>query len=116
MVMECPNCKSKNIAKKGFRKNISIKKQKYQCKECNAWFINRDGFERMRHKPKIIARAIQQHIDGMSLSKVKNHLWQHDNVKMSRQGINNWIQKYSVFLKSDTSTSKTDNKRKNTLR
>lgn len=114
MVIECPNCKSKNISKKGFRKNLSVKKQKYQCKECNAWFVKRDGFERMRNKPKIIVRAIHMHEDGLSLSKVQNHLWQHDNVKISRETISNWIQKYSIFLKFNILRNETNNQRKNT--
>lgn len=112
----CPNCKSKGIVKRGFRHNQLFEKQKYQCKDCNIWFVKHDGFERMRYKPKIIVRAIHMHEDGLSLSKVQNHLWQYDNVKVSRETLSNWVQKYSVFLKSVASASKPYNKGKNTLR
>lgn len=100
MSLICPKCKSHDIVKKGFRYNRKGKKQKYQCYKCKIYFVEPDGFERMRHKSKTIVRAIHMHEDGMSLSKVQNHLWQHDGVKVTRSTIGNWIAKYSVFLKS----------------
>ena len=54
----------------------------------------------MRYKKKDIARAIHLHNDGLSLFQIQNHLWQHDGVKVTRRAINQWIKKYSVFLKS----------------
>jgi len=97
--MKCPNCKSMYISKRGFRHNKSGKKQRYLCNKCNFLFIKKDGFERMRHNKKIIARAIHMHNDGLSLFQVKNHLWQHDGVKVTRKTISDWTKKYSVFLK-----------------
>jgi transposase-like protein len=99
MALNCPRCDSSEIAKKGFRKNSSRKKQKYQCTSCNTWFVEDDGFKRMRHTPEIIVRAVHQHEDGLSLSKVQNHLWQHDNVKITRWTISKWKTKYADFLK-----------------
>jgi transposase-like protein len=99
MVLNCPQCNSSEIAKKGFRKNHSGKKQRYQCTSCDAWFVEDDGFKRMRHTPEVIVRAVHQHEDGLSLSKVQNHLWQHDNVKITRWTISKWKSKYSDFLK-----------------
>lgn len=96
----CPKCKSSQIAKKGFRYNKTGKKQKFFCSKCGIWFVIDDGFKKMRHKPEDIVRAVHQHIDGMSLSKVKNHLWQHDKVKVTRWTISIWAKKYSDFLKS----------------
>ena len=97
--MKCPNCKSKDVRKRGFRYNHSAKKQKYQCFKCKSWFVEDDGFKGMRNKKEIIARAVHMHIDGFSLFKVKYHLWQHDGVKVSRETINRWTKKYSIFLK-----------------
>ncbi len=96
----CPHCKSEDVAKKGIRYNALGKKQKYQCYNCEKWFIEPDGFERMRHKPEIIVRAIHMHEDGMSLFKTQNHLWQHDDVAITRKTISDWTKKYSSFLKS----------------
>ena len=109
----CPKCDSKHILKKGFRRNQSGKKQKFQCFDCKAWFIDDNGFSKMRFKPEIIVRAIHMHEDGMSLSKVQNHLWQHDNVRVTRWTISEWTKKYSVFLKSAPSSGKPDNQRQN---
>ena len=81
MAQKCIFCKSSSVVKNGFRKrNVRIK-QSFLCRSCGKQFIEPDGFERMRHDPKIIVRAIHMHNDGMSLFKTKNHLWQHDNVK-----------------------------------
>ncbi len=97
--MKCPKCKNKNIIKRGKRYNKSNTKQLYQCNKCNLTFMKQDGFERMRHNKKIIARAIHMHNDGLSLFQVQNHLWQHDGVKVTRKTISDWAKKYSVFLK-----------------
>jgi len=59
----------------------------------------------MRNKKEIIVRAIHLHNEGLSLFQVQDHLWQHDNVKISRQGVGYWCRKYSVFLKSDKQKS-----------
>ena len=99
MSIKCPFCKTKKLLKQGFRKNHTGKKQKYQCKKCKKWFVEDDGFKRMRYNKKDIARAIQLHNEGLSLFQVKDHLWQHDGVKVSREAIREWCNKYPLFLK-----------------
>jgi len=99
MILKCLYCKLKDVRKRGYRNNKVSKKQKYQCFNCKKWFIKKDGFERMRYNKKIIARAIHLHNEGLSLFQVKDHLWQHDGIKVSRETINRWTKKYSVFLK-----------------
>ena len=97
--MRCPNCRSINISKRGFRNNRIGKKQRFLCNKCKSTFIKKDGFERMRHRKKDVTRAIHLHNDGLSLFQVQNHLWQHDGVKVSRETIREWCEKYSIFLK-----------------
>lgn len=99
MSLKCPKCKSKDVRKRGFRINKIGEKQKYQCYKCKKWFVEDDGFKRMRYNKKDIARAIHLHNEGLSLFQVKDHLWQHDGVKVTRETINRWTKKYSVFLK-----------------
>ena len=99
MKIKCPKCKSKDVRKRGFRINKIGKKQKYQCYKCKEWFVEDDGFKRMRYNKKIIVRAIHLHNEGLSLFQVKDHLWQHDGVKVSREAVREWCNKYSVFLK-----------------
>ena len=99
----CPKCHSDSVAKKGFRYNKSGKKQKYQCTQCEHWFIYDDGFKRMRTPKEAIVRGIHQYNDGLSLSKVQNHLQQHDNIKVTRPAILYWIKKFTKEIKK-TST------------
>jgi transposase-like protein len=100
--------------KRGKRYNKLGTKQLYLCKNCERKFIQQDGFERMRHRKEDIARAIHLHERGLSLADVKDHLWQHDGVKVTRECIRYWIKKYSLFLKSGKSSGKTKIKRKAT--
>ena len=95
--MKCPYCKSGKISKRGKRYNKSGEKQLYLCGKCKRKFIEQDGFERMRNDKKIIVRAIHLHNEGLSLFQVKDHLWQHDGIKVSRETVRKWGNKYSVF-------------------
>ncbi|MCX6750416.1 MAG: hypothetical protein NTZ83_03085 [Candidatus Pacearchaeota archaeon] len=97
--MACPKCNGNKIVKRGKRYNQFGIKQLYFCKKCELTFVKKDGFERMRHNKKVIARAIHMHNDGLSLFQVKDHLWQHDGVKVSREAVRKWCNKYSIFLK-----------------
>jgi len=106
-MLKCLNCKSKNLMKRGFRYNKVRKKQKYLCRDCKKWFVEDDGFKRMRHKPKDIVRVISLRNDGLSLLRTQDHIWQHDGVKVTRRTISQWTKKYSSFLKSDKKESKT---------
>jgi transposase-like protein len=108
----CPKCKTFDIVKRGKRYNESGTKQLYRCNECRSTFVEPDGFERMRHHPKDIVRAIHMHNDGMSLFNTRNHLWQHDGIKVTRKSISNLTKKYSNFLKSAASSRKAKAKRK----
>jgi len=101
----CEYCGSKNVVKKGFRRNMSGKKQKFFCHGCRKWFVHDDGFKRMRTNPKHIVRALHEYGDGASLKKVKEHLGQHDGVKVTRWAIRKWIVKYSNLLKKTSRDS-----------
>lgn len=113
---DCPKCGVSDVVKRGKRKNKSGVKQLYRCNGCRKVFVEPDGFERMRYNAKTIVRAFHMHADGLSLSKVQNHLWQHDGVKVTRSAIASWVKKYSIFLKSSNIRSKTGYKRKNSFR
>src|SRR3990167_9026558 len=112
---QCIYCHSSSVVKNGTRKRKVRIKNSFICKSCKRQFVEPDGFERMRHDPEIIVRAVHQHIDGFSLFKTQYHLWQHDNVKITRRTISQWTKKYSVFLKSYKFRSKTKTQRTPTL-
>ena len=107
MSQKCIYCSSKNVVKNGTRKRKVRVKKSFLCRSCKRQFVEPDGFERMRHKPEEIIRAVHLHEDGFSLAKTQNHLWQHDGVKVTRWTISQWTSKYSLFLKSDKFRSKT---------
>jgi len=116
MKTKCQFCKKSTAVKQDYRKNKSGKKQKYQCLDCRKWFIEDDGFKRMRHKPKDIALVVSLRNDGLSLLRTQDHIWQHDGVKVTRRTISQWTKKYSSFLKSDKKESKTKTQGKTTWR
>lgn len=95
----CENCGSIDVAKKGMRYNASGPKQKFFCHTCEKWFIKDDGFKRMRNRPEHITRALHEYADGASLKKVREHLLQHDGIKVTRWSIRNWVVKYAHLLK-----------------
>lgn len=100
MKVFCVFCdKSSNIVKAGFRINQTGKKQRYSCNNCNRSFVPDDGFRKMKTSKELIVKAIHQYNDGLSLSKVKNHLNQHENTSRSRVAILSWVKKYSAALK-----------------
>ena len=100
MTQSCIFCQSSNVVCNGLRHRKVRVKQSFLCRSCDRQFVEPDGFERMRYRPEVIARAVHQHEDGMSLAKVKNHLYQHDNIVVSRWAISSWKKKLGVFLKS----------------
>lgn len=112
---QCLECNSSAFVKRGMRKNKIGIKQRYRCNACRSTFVEPDGFERMRHKPEDIVRATHLHNEGLSLFKTKDHLYQHDNVNVTRRTISQWTKKYSFFLKSIIPRSKTKAKRTATL-
>ena len=102
MKIQCQFCTKITAVKQGYRNNKTGKKQKYQCLDCNQWFVEDDGFKKMRYPPNIIVLAIHLHNDGLSLFQVKNILWQHHGINVTRRTISQWTKKYSTFLKSGT--------------
>lgn len=98
--MNCLYCHSNSVVKRGMRYNDLGAKQRFLCSDCNGSFVEHDGFEHMRHHKEDMVRAVHQYEDGLSMQKVQNHLWQHDNVKITRKTVYEWIKKYSHFLKS----------------
>lgn len=114
MSFDCPKCSASDIVKRGKRYNKSGVKQLYRCNECRSVFVEPNGFERMRFRKEDIVRAVHIHNEGLSLFRTQDHLWQHDGIKVTREAINQWTKKYSSFLKSSPSSSKTKAQRKTT--
>jgi len=95
--IKCIHCKSKNYAKKGFRKTKARGKiQKYLCKDCNKFFTNDEGFYRMRHTHTTITMSIDIYLSNLSSRKMRNQLKRHMGIKVSHITILDWVRKYAL--------------------
>lgn len=97
--MKCPHCGSDRVIKAGKLKNKYLTKQGYRCKDCKRFFVERDGFEG-RHYPKhIIMQALHLYVEGLSLEKIRDFLWQHCGFYPADSTILDWVKCYSKRLK-----------------
>ena len=74
----CKFCDSGNIVKAGLKKNKNSIMQRFKCQDCKKRFTTNFGFENMRSKDTIIARALQMYYSGMSVRDVANCFKQED--------------------------------------
>ena len=100
----CKKCKKNSAIKAGLRKNKVGLTQRYVCRNCNTYFVNRKGFENFRHSPEVITVALDLRAKGLSLRDVVDHLDQHHRVKVSRMTILDWQNKFGKKLKSFSQT------------
>ncbi|MFZ3077303.1 MAG: DDE-type integrase/transposase/recombinase [Candidatus Aenigmatarchaeota archaeon] len=95
--MKCNKCGSENVIRYGIRKNRHEALQRYLCKQCSSRFIERNVMNNTRRKAELLTVSLDLYFKGLSLRKVKDHLHQFYNVKMSHTTILNWIYKFSMF-------------------
>ncbi|MFH1821225.1 MAG: DDE-type integrase/transposase/recombinase [Methanobacteriota archaeon] len=96
--MKCPNCGSERVKKAGKIRNKLTVKQGYRCKECNRYFVERDGFQHKHYPKHIICAALHLYAEGLSLAKVRDFLWQHFGFKPADSTILDWVKCYSKML------------------
>ncbi len=102
--MDCKNCGSAKIIKKGKVNG----QQRYLCKDCGKTFIDNDNFTAMRNKKQVIAFAMDLYYEGMSIRKIERQIQYLFKVKVSSVAIYKWINKYSTLTKNYTDTLKAD--------
>ncbi|MDI6855618.1 MAG: hypothetical protein QMD21_02380 [Candidatus Thermoplasmatota archaeon] len=73
-------------------------KQQYWCNRCEKYFIEHDGFEGMTYPKEIIAKALHLHADGLSLSKIRDYVYQHEGYYLYDSTILYWVRKYAELL------------------
>jgi putative transposase len=100
---ECIYCQSKNLIKKGIRKNKTGNIQKFYCRDCHKYFTINIGFERMKHNPQAITSAMQLYFSGESLRNTMESL-KLLGVEVSYRTILNWIKKYVTLMKNCSET------------
>jgi transposase-like protein len=97
--VKCPKCGSENIKRAGKYKGKYKTSQGYRCKCCGKYFVERDGFERKHYPKEVIVRALHLYIEGLSLSKIRDFLWQHFGYSPSDSTILDWVRCYSKLLR-----------------
>ena len=98
--MKCPYCGSEDIVKAGKRYNKYTTKQIYKCNECKRRFIERDGFEYMTYPKEIIVKTLHLYAEGLSLSKIRDFIWQHEGYYLYDSVILYWVRKYARLLEN----------------
>ena len=83
----------------GKLRNKYVTKQGHRCKDCKHYFIERDGFEGMTYPKEIIALVLHLFVEGLSLSKIREVVYQHHGYRPSDGSILNWTRKYAKLLK-----------------
>lgn len=96
--MNCPHCGSRDVIKAGKRQNRYVTKQGYRCKKCKRFFIERDGFEGMTYPKHIVVAVLHLYVEGLSLSKIREFVYQHHGYRISDGSILNWVRKYTGLI------------------
>jgi transposase-like protein len=105
--IKCRFCQSKNTIRKGFRKTESRGRiQKYFCKDCHRFFIEDDGFFKMKNSPQKVSLCLDLFYKGVSTRQVQEHLQQFYPHNSSHMTIYRWIVKYSNKISKFTDNLK----------
>ncbi len=89
----CPSCSSKNIIKKGLRKNKFQKIQRYRCKNCSKIFTNKK-IANKTYPSAIILNAISCYNLGNTQIEVSKLINQRYKIKAPQRTISEWINEY----------------------
>lgn len=101
--LSCPNCNSKNIIKRGFRRTENRGKiQRYSCKDCLNRLVLDEGFFRMRNHPRKITCALDLFYRGVSTRKVQEHFRAFYPHNSSHKSVYKWVVKYSNVISNFT--------------
>ena len=93
----CPKCRSVNIVKRGVRKNKSIQKQRYYCKDCKHRFVL-SPLKYVKGDGKLICLAMDMYFKGMSLRDIEDNFKQFHNINVHFDTIRRWIRKFTKVM------------------
>jgi transposase-like protein len=94
--IKCEFCSSKNIIKKGIRKNKNQEVQIYQCKNCNKRFTT-STTKNKTYPSKIILNSISYYNLGHSQNKVSKMISSKFKIKVPQRTISQWINEYKTI-------------------
>ena len=91
--MKCKYCGSRRVIKKGWRKNLTGKVQKWFCKDCRRYFTRRK-LPRFRHKISEVSLALEIYLRfGISLRNL-SYLLKMFGILISPYGLWKWVKKF----------------------
>jgi transposase-like protein len=79
----CPSCDSREIVKRGIRRNSHRHLQIYWCKDCK-YFLALRGLKRLKYPPRLIARALGSLNLGHSQEEVAQQLASEHRITVPR--------------------------------
>jgi len=94
--IECPNCESKNVAKKGIRKGKFRTRYLYRCKNCQRRFTDQK-LKNMIYSPAVIYHALNCYNLGCTFQETSNLVNKKFKVKTSKSTIYFWIRRFKSF-------------------
>lgn len=91
--INCKNCSSTNIVKRGFSKNKLQTIQKYQCKNCSNIFTLAET-KGKTYPLNVILKSISIYNLGNSLEKTEEAINKKCSLNISIKTISNWLNEY----------------------
>jgi transposase-like protein len=90
----CPACDSREIVKRGVRRNSHRHLQIYWCKDCSKYFLALRGLKGVKYPPRVIARALCLFNLGHSQEEVAQRLSSEHRIAVPRRTISHWLVGY----------------------
>lgn len=100
--IKCRFCFSDNIIKCGLRINKYHTKQLYKCRNCGKRFTENNGFLKRKFSPEIITVSLDLWTKGLSINKIRDHIFQFYNIEVACSTILNWLREYGSAMKEYT--------------
>ncbi len=92
--IRCSYCNRKDVIKAGVRKNRFQKIQRYHCKNCRRFFIDK-ALKDKTYPAKVILKAISLYNLGYPKKHVIKELLRRYNIKVPQRTISEWLKRYS---------------------
>jgi len=90
----CPFCDSRQIVKRGLRRNSLRHLQIYWCKDCGRYFVSLLGLKGVKYPPRVIARTLCLYNLGYSQEQTVRRLASELRINVPRRTISDWIAGY----------------------
>ena len=92
--INCPNCKSRKVIRKGKRKTKYNLKQVFYCKDCKKHFVDKKMHNKT-YPAKVIINSINYYNLGYTLSESSSLVNRRFKIKTSKSSIQRWVSEYS---------------------